>query len=218
MPRDLWVDDLTHDISYAVFRVAALVGHEYLRRELEGAAIELVKIANEETISRLLRIIRLAEVLGEMNQLNAGVLCRELDNLRKPFLEDSEIHSEIHSEISELFAESEGMLVNSENSEVISLKTPMDSANSPQVGRGRSLRNTLGRQEAIFQLIRKFPDGCRMRDLAGQFPGYTERTIRNDVQRLAEGRLVKRLGSKSGPLSYVKAAEPPVTKEELLTF
>lgn len=210
MPRDFWVDDLTHDISYAVFRVAALVGHEYLRRELEGAAIELVKIANEETIGRLLRIIRLAEVLGEMNQLNAGVLCRELDNLRKPFLEDSEIHSEIHSEISELFSESERRLVNSENSEVITLKTPVES--------GRSLRNTLGRQEAILQLIRKFPDGCRMRDLAGQFPGCTERTIRNDVQRLAEGGLIKRFGSKSGPLSYVKAAEPPVTKEELLTF
>ena len=203
MPRDLWVDDLTHDISYAVFRVAALVEHEYLRRELEGAAIELVKIANEETVDRLERIIRLAEVLGEMNQLNAGVLCRELDNLRKPFLEDSEIHSEI----SELFAEPERRLA---HSEVTALKIPVES--------GRSSRNTLGRQEAILQLIRKFPDGCRMRDLAGQFPGYTERTIRNDVQRLAEGGLVKRLGSKSGPLSYVKAAEPPVTKEELLTF
>ena len=206
MPRDLWVDDLTHDISYAVFRVAALVGHEYLRRELEGAAIELVKVVNEETISRLERLIRLAEVLGEMNQLNAGVLCRELDNLRKPSLEDSEIHPEI----SELFSESERKLVNSENSEIIALKTPVES--------GRSLRNTLGRQEAILQLIRKFPDGCRMRDLAGQFPGCTERTIRNDVQRLAEGGLVKRLGSKSGPLSYVKAAEPSVTKEGLLTF
>lgn len=190
MPQRPWVDDLTHDISYAVFRVAALVGHEYLRRELEAAAVELVKSANEETIGKLLRIIRLAEALGEMNQLNAGVLCRELDNLQNLFSEDSEIHSEI----SELFAESEKEPI---FSEITTLKASIE---------GRKLsKNALERQDAIFQLIRKFPNGCRMRDLAGKFPDYTDRTIRNDVQRLAERGLVKRFGSKSGPLSYVKA-------------
>ncbi len=222
-PKYSQIASLSHDISYAVFRVSALVGHEYLRRELEGAAIDLVKIANEETTGRLLRIIHLAEVLGEMNQLNAGVLCRELTNLQKVLSDASEIHSEIHSEISELFSEPKEGTV---------LKIPINTE--------KSLKKTLERQEVILQLVRKFPNGCRMKDLVREFPDCTERTVRNDVQRLVRKGLARKLGSKRGPFSYVKAVDsahttdsthsavseqadspqagPAVTKEELLTL
>lgn len=65
------------------------------------------------------------------------------------------------------------------------------------------------RQTAILNKIRsmtiKNPDGtmagCRMRDLITAFPNVSERTLRNDLQRLAGQDIVQRIGN-GGPASY----------------
>ncbi len=82
-----------HDISFAVFRVAALVNNTKLRRELEDAATDLVAryedAANPsiayhvpDPIDRLDRLVAIAESIKEMKPVNSQVLRRELNNLK----------------------------------------------------------------------------------------------------------------------------------------
>ncbi|MBI3088952.1 MAG: hypothetical protein HYY99_01705 [Candidatus Colwellbacteria bacterium] len=224
MAKYLRSADLTHDIASAVFRVAALVQHERLRKELEGVAVELVKTPETEIAYSLERLVRLAEVAGEISEINAAVLCRELQNLRK--LLNSEISESISGvldsvSLKEVFAEKM-----KEKEEILKEET----------------RKQGKRQEAILEYLRKFPDGCRMRQISMEFAHFSERTIRTDMQRLINRGLVKRAGSKTGAFGYFQAVDstsspqvdsgsldlqpnevnlptgPSVTKEELLPF
>jgi len=81
---------LAVEIAAATFRVAALVRHRRLREELEEAAIMLVKFLKEESAARLGRLIGLAEAIEEMNETNAEVLLRELENFQEFFGQDGQ--------------------------------------------------------------------------------------------------------------------------------
>jgi len=63
---------------------------------------------------------------------------------------------------------------------------------------------TEGRKAAILEYIRRFPDGCQTRQLAGEFPDVSDRTIRNYVRALIDEGLVEKTGSQSGPQSYIR--------------
>lgn len=178
--------DLAHEIASAVFRVAALVRHERLRKELEEGAVGLVKNTHLENATILERMVRLTEAVGEMSEINAMVLCRELGNLRVL----------LNTEISESFS---GVLENSDLEEIFSDKTPEKEENSKE-----EIRNKRERQGAVLEYIRKFPNGCRMRQLSIEFAIFSERTVRADVQKLIGRGLVEKIGSKTGPFSYFR--------------
>jgi hypothetical protein len=92
------INQHAHDIAFAVFRVSALVKHQKLKTELEGAAIELITQfdafrlekeidrKNDQHLfhyhERLKWLVRLGESVGEVRDVNAKVLCREIDNLQ----------------------------------------------------------------------------------------------------------------------------------------
>ncbi|MDI6717427.1 MAG: hypothetical protein QMD86_00015 [Patescibacteria group bacterium] len=85
-----FIKNRSFEIAWAVFRCAALLKQEKLKREMENASVELtLQYGNLETgdgvpktsvISRLMTLIRLADVAGIMNSVNASVLYRELKN------------------------------------------------------------------------------------------------------------------------------------------
>ena len=73
------------DISFAVFRVAALVKKPPLCFELEKLATEFVSLVGRSSLdealnlsSALKSVIKLGEVTFEIKQINAGVLLREI--------------------------------------------------------------------------------------------------------------------------------------------
>lgn len=204
MSKYLRSSDLAHEIASAVFRVAALMRHERLRKELEEAAIDLVKSICPENADTLERLVRLTEAVGEVSEINAMVLCRELGNLQIM----------LNAEISEPFSG----VFDSINLQEIFAEKGMAKEEKGKHG----IRGQEERQKAVLGYIRKFPNGCRMRQLSATFSDFSERTIRTDVRRLIGEGLIEKIGSKTGPFSYFRqvdsGAEPPVTEEELFSL
>ena len=194
------IASLAHEIASAVFRVAALTRHERLRKELEETAIDLVKNIRPENADILERLVRLAEAVGEVGEVNTMVLCRELGNLRIM----------LNAEISEPFS---GV------SDSLNLQEIFAEKGIVKEGKGKQgIGSQKERRKAVLGYIRKFPNGCRMRQLSATFPDFSERTIRTDVRRLIDEGLIEKIGSKTGPFSYFRqvdsGAESSVTKEE----
>lgn len=211
MSKSLEVSNLAHDIASAVFRVAALVRHERLRKELEVVAVELVREIEPKAVDSLERLVCLTEAVGEISEVNAEVLCRELGNLRRM----------INTET----AESISGVLNTVDLETIFNEKGVNTGKS-----GEEIRDQGKRQEAILGYIRKFPNGCRMRQLSAEFSNFSERTVRTDIQKLIGKGLVLKVGSKTGPFSYFRVVDSSnlqggevslpasVTKEELFTL
>ncbi|MDD5710843.1 MAG: hypothetical protein PHV43_01960 [Candidatus Colwellbacteria bacterium] len=184
------IAELVHDISFAVFRVSALVEHAFLRKELERSAVELSAYIDEEAIHRLERLLNLAQSIGEVGETNTQVLIRELRRLGN-LLVSEESEEVVEADISNLFQKEEQKLP---------FKREKVNGKRPSQGVEPSKRQT-----EILNFIRQFVDGCRMADLASGFQGVSKRTLRNDIGALIDRGFVERVGSR-GPYSYLKYA------------
>ncbi len=199
------ISSLAHRISFAVFRVSRLARHKKLRSELEAAAVELVRDLSEESAGSLGRLVDLAEAIEEMNEINADVLRRELNNLKDMiFLENSRFSKKEDSlNIADIFnpnSDTDDNYDDEENEYI-----------AESSGNTASIKE---RQTEVIEFIRQLPNGCRMRDLIEKFPEVSERTLRNDIQFLIETGLIERLGGRSGPNSYFIAIDTSKYSEE----
>lgn len=182
------ITSLSLDIGSAVFRIATLVRHKRLREELESAAVCLVRDLDNESIDLLERLVFLSKAVGEVGEVNAEVLYRELGNLRQMMLLKS---SELSGRTADINVNK--FFTKPTNTGLI-------------VSRTQNIR-AKDRQTAILEVIRQFPNNCRMKDLVIKFPGASERTLRSDIQKLIEGNFIERLGGKSGPSSFFRALD-----------
>jgi len=197
------VRELAHQISFAVFRVVRLVRNKKLRTELEGSAVDLVRDLSEEPLGELDRLVSLARSVGEMNEINASVLHREINNLYV-LMSAQDAKTAVKEEVvylADIFSDSGDSADSDENNhsanaeidKKVDIKTP---------NKKKKNSNAEERQAEILEYIRKFPSDCRMKHLSAEFSEVSERTLRNDIQVLIEGGLMNRLGGKSGPSSY----------------
>ncbi|MBI5401390.1 hypothetical protein HZB05_01000 [Candidatus Wolfebacteria bacterium] len=87
-----FIKNRSFEIAWAIFRCAVLVKQDNLKKNLEDGAVNLVNkyghsdlksdvVKNVFEIEKLISLIRLAEVIGEIKIVNARVLYRELSNL-----------------------------------------------------------------------------------------------------------------------------------------
>lgn len=187
------ISGLAHELSFATFRVAAIVRYPYLQKEMERAAVDLVAYIDEEAMSRLERLVNLGFAIGEIAQVNADVLLREISNLRE--LVGAEIfENEGEVDISGMFTRKENPL-------------PFNKEEEPEIERKPSgNQEPTERQAEIVEFIRQFPEGCRMADLARNFDDVSKRTLRNDVSALVDKNLLERVGGK-GPSGSIRATE-----------
>lgn len=194
-----------HDISFAVFRVARLMKHRELRSEVENASIVFVRDLTEDAASALERLIRLSESVGEMNKINADVLHSEIRKFNSAIRQFHSAIAElsIQADISDLFGNGDG---NSTRELMISDDAIADKMRAKRVREVQSMSPET-RQSSVLEFIRQFPDGCRMKDISGEFEGVSERTIRADIQKLVDDGFVERDGGKSGPFSYLRPTE-----------
>lgn len=190
-----------HDISFAVFRVAAIVKNMKLRIALEDGAVDLISHLAADAVDKLCVLIKLAASINEIKPINAEILDRELNALNSAIqsaIAESAIGNDEEPDLKEVFAELEsaesGNVSAEEKDEKVS-------------------QHIINRQSAILEFIRQLPDGCRMRDLTAKFSDVSERTLRNDLQSLMVEGLVERVGSQ-GPLSSFRA----VTKEDIIAL
>jgi hypothetical protein len=198
MFQNSYIAELVHDISFAVFRVGALIEHRFLRKELERSAVELSAYVDEVAIHRLERLLNLAQSIGEIGKTNVEVLIRELGNL-SDLLTSEEGEEVVEADISKLF--------HKESQELPFKKERVNGKGS------NSSAEPSKRQIEILNSIRQFTDGCRMADLANSFRGVSKRTLRNDVGTLIDNGCVERVGSR-GPYSYLKATNGSENRPE----
>ncbi|MBU2101487.1 hypothetical protein KKH05_02110 [Patescibacteria group bacterium] len=198
MFQNSYIAELVHDISFAVFRISALVEHTFLKKELEKSAVDLSAYIDEEAIHKMERLVVLAQSIGEIGQVNAEVIIRELGNL-KDLLFEEESEESLEADISGLFQK---------ESQPLPFKKEKVNGNKTSSSVSPSKRQT-----EILSYIRQYPDGCRMADLAGNFQEVSKRTLRNDVTSLIEGSHIERIGNR-GPYSYLKALSRGVNNED----
>ncbi len=143
-----------------------------------------------------------------MNEVNADVLRRELNNLVEMIVLDVSRISPKDDPvyIDDIFDPSYDSTGNG--------NYDTDESVAESNGKGISIASIKERQTEILEFIRQFPNNCRMRDLTERFADVSERTLRNDVQTLIEVGLIERLGGKSGPNSYFVAIDTSKYAEE----
>ena len=190
---------LPNEISSATVRVAALIDFVRLRDELKSAAVTLLAEFNDDSISRLERLIRLGETIGEIKPINSQVLLRELNRLR--------------------------LDINSANKKTrpdIDLEREFARRRRPEPGQpGQNIAKELGHSAngnrefdkngrvegensaAVLNFIEKNPQ-CQFKALRFAFPAISERTLRRIVDRLIQNQSILRVGN-PGPTSFYQA-------------
>jgi hypothetical protein len=206
-PEDIF--DKAHDISFAVFRVAAIVKNLKLKSALEDGAVDLVKELDNGAVDKLRALVKLSASVSEVKPVNAEVLERELVGLNSAMesaitelVIGNSAAAEEEIDLSKVFADS------TEES-----KSANGKRENPPAGGEILSPHIVNRQSAILDFIRELPNGCRMRDLTARFSDVSERTLRNDLQSLVQEGLIERVGSQ-GPFSSFGV----VTRNEIIVL
>ena len=80
---NLGLQSLVSDIAVAMFKVASVISHPTLKSELEDQAVSLSANPSLDTIISSENLITLGRETGDIKPINAVVLIRELESLKK---------------------------------------------------------------------------------------------------------------------------------------
>lgn len=194
-----FIKQRSFEISWALFRVAALFKHPRLKWEVENAAIELLSNPAFATIEKAEKLVKLAEAITEIKSIDAQVLYREFNNLHSAIRQTAEKDAEI----GKIFSQPP-MVINhkGQNDEIDKMDEKKTISANVEKSENNNIINAAMRQTAILEKIRQLPQ-CQMKDLIAAFPEVSERTLRNDIQRLSEQGIIERIGN-GGPASYYR--------------
>lgn len=211
---------LLKEISSAVFRVAALVREPSLKKELVSAAVELVAKNNLEdeslpsltSVDKLGRLISLGRTVGEISQINSMVLEREINGMRQRVKELTRSPQSFIFSAFGTSVEKDRNLPGAHSAEVrksgnAGNESPEISSRKPEIisPSGSTIASELlknshlaDRQRQIMEYVRKFPEGCRTKDIYMNFPDVSDRTLRNDIRALVETLRLEKFGGPEG--------------------
>jgi hypothetical protein len=215
-----------YEVSYALFRVAAILPSRALAEILEMETLELLRAAAGgmpteagRALTALTYLVSFGKDTGKINSDNAELLLRQLEvmgsvlsdlaaaddddtpraDLTGIFTEDEPTPVYLGSAAEESPATENAANDNAanENAANENAANGKDSDNGNSVAAGK-------RQELILGKIRR-SGNCRTRDLQEVLPGVSERTLRYDLQRLLERGSIERFG-KGGPASWYRVS------------
>jgi len=75
------------EVVWAVFRVAEFVERPKLKHGLEHRALDYLLLKNSRSLSDLSEVVQLGFKIGEISRVNARVLLREIENLKRSLAE-----------------------------------------------------------------------------------------------------------------------------------
>ncbi len=198
---------------------------------LENTAFATVEANDKPAINQVMKniaaldtLVRMGHSIYEIEPVNATILVRELDSFNSAIRQFGNLEQALPN-LETFFATSLSTIPDkspveivkvSEQSLVAASQTQSES-NSSLIGSaiissvgnendaGNGMKNMAIRQTAIVEKIKSCPPagGCRLKDLTTEFPQVSERTLRYDLQRLAEQGIVQRIGN-GGPASYYR--------------
>ncbi|MDD4819058.1 MAG: hypothetical protein PHH27_02685 [Candidatus Colwellbacteria bacterium] len=217
---NLGLQSLVSDIAIAMFKVASVIRHETLKSELESLSVFIASNPSEDNIFRAENIISLGREVGEIRPINAVVLIRELENLRKaissPSLEEKDV--DITTQFVEKSTDKSSTV--SASSSVIPLKKGIQFSNSDnkefhnkdnytQNTATKKTSNKSGRRSSlnpdkVYQYIADHKE-AKLKDLQAEFKSVSGRTVRRITNSLIERGDIERVGN-PGPTSFYKVA------------
>ena len=220
-----------YDLSLSIFQAVKTFTRPRLKVELENLAIDLVVRPGSVVTEQLEILIKIAQISDELSQSDADSFYQKIDTFRRE-LSTSESGKQ-NSPISRTSLK----LVTSGNSDIpgsksalpiialgavrdeVVKKRDLESLSSEEASHTRSQSgietNVTERMDAIVKTIRKFDPilgGCRIRDLMTAFPDVSDRTLRYDLQHLAEQGIVEKVGG--GPSSYYRLKKDHTSIQE----
>lgn len=256
-----------------MFRVAAHISRPQLQKYLEDVALSYMGSKTVDTLAELEYAVRLTQEVGEISSVNAGVLLREINGLKKTLsdmvYEKAEtvakgskeriLIEEMFSKPPMIFSEFAKMIAHiseekdeevktkaqksgnekminsgvksididaSQKSPATYIKEDKKSGNeniekdgintakitetqkSPAISMAKSVDEIpkaayfSERQEMIVDLLKK-RTLCHIKDIQDILPGISDRTLRYDIQRLVDKKIIERVGT-GGPKSFLR--------------
>jgi hypothetical protein len=190
-----------YEVSYALFRIGSKNADPVFKEYLERQALNLLDAAAREDVSATRNASRGIEYLvkfgadvGMVNVANAETIVSQLNvlnvaiaGLEKPATMEPVNLDDIFTGQEQLFSEPA--------KEAIKARDTVDNANMPAEIR----------QSAILDKIRQ-SGNCRLKDIQELLPDTSERTLRYDLQFLAEQNLVEKVGI-GGPSVFYRAKQ-----------
>ncbi|MFA4999333.1 MAG: hypothetical protein WC519_01225 [Parcubacteria group bacterium] len=229
------LQSLVSDIAVAMFKVAAAISHQSLKSELENLAISIAANPNADNIFRAENVLTLGREVGEIKPINAVVLIRELESLRRDLLvlpKQSENKLPENVDIASKFVHS----ASTPTSNQTDTSKPQTDISRRQADISRQQTdntatsvkktrpNNHGRK-ATFDPVKvlQFIAGHNMpklKDMEMTFTEISSRTVRRTIENLMKQGKIERVGT-PGPNSYYRVvsisaetAPIPVTPRE----
>lgn len=207
-----------YEVSYALFRVAAILPSRSFAEVLEKEALNLLRttVGNltgeaQAALNTAHYLVAFGKDTNNIHQENADILVRQLESLAS-MLHDRAKNAVTPADLSQVFSSAEPRVAETGVSapavarpvrEMRALPNPR-----PANAANHSASVTImlsDRQGLILNKIRQ-SGNCRTRDLQALLPGLSERTLRYDLQRLIEDGKIER-GGGGGPASWYKLKE-----------
>lgn len=200
-----------YEVSYALFRVAAILPSRSLAELLEKEALNLLRstVGNfpAET-QNALGIIHYLVVFGKdtnnIHQENADLLVQQLESLAG-LLRERANNTVTPADLSQIFSPAENRVAESYLAGPRLAEKRVGSVNAAVAAPTVTPASVIplnDRQSIILDRIRQ-SGNCRARDLRAALPDLSERTLRYDLQRLVEDGKIER-GGGGGPASWYK--------------
>lgn len=202
------------EIAYAAYRLSAYHKNKTIAGFMEQDALALMhSVFEEDFIDARLKIraleytVRLGVDTGIINGNAGNMLIAELSGLQTAI---SKFNPGNEIDVRAIFKR-QAIVQN----RVSSRDVPRSDAKFPAIGidTNGKIENGIDakgkeRQEAIVNFIRQ-NGNCRLKDIQEGMAGVSERTIRYDMQRLVEKKVIERVGG-GGPFSFYRVADPVV--------
>lgn len=216
-----------YEVSYALFRVAAILPSRGFAETLEKEALNLLRftVSNlsaeaQNTLGTIHYLVAFGKDTNSIHSENADLLIQQLESLAG-MLNDRAGNAVTPADLSQIFSTTESSVAEPRVAEPNVAEPNVAGSHSagtthevkalPKSGPASSPASAIilsDRQGIILGKIRQ-SGNCRTRDLQAILPDLSERTLRYDLQRLVEDGKIER-GGGGGPASWyrIKEASP----------
>ncbi len=208
------------ELAYALFRVSAPITHKSFAESLELKALELLDHMTSgeyekstHSISAIEYFVRLGAALNLLSPKNTHILIHEIDALNSAIAEygkNPAIAGLPDISLEGAFSRTSPPRAVGQPGDLPLKNYTMDVSPGKEIEE-EEVPNALKiaiRHSAILEKIRQ-SGNCRIKDIQESLPDVSERTLRYDLQKLAEQGFIERIGS-GGPATFYQPKQADV--------
>ena len=200
-----------YEISYALFRVSGVTKSAELALSFERMGTTLLCAVLDEAwdealsaVDKSVYFLRLGRDVGVIGHANVSVLEHELERFKasvKEFRTSSDDLPDLN--LGSYFSPSaSGISIATKRSDSGNAGKSTRQETRPVADSQNIPANQNDRQDLILKTI-KNSGNCRAKDLQDSLPNVSERTLRYDLQKLLERRVIERVGG-GGPATFYR--------------